>query len=105
MTSIEELNPSIKGIGRYEFGWADENAVSANAKRGLNEEVVRDISGKKSEPQFGIGFLSKIDSARSRRWSIQSGSLFFAEMSRTTASDSPRCALAPAASLSDHPKP
>ena len=21
MTSIEELNPELKGIGRYEFGW------------------------------------------------------------------------------------
>ena len=31
MTSIEELNPTIKGIGRYEFGWADKNDVGANA--------------------------------------------------------------------------
>ena len=55
------------------------------------------------EPQFGIGFLSKVRSALSRMSSIHSGSLFFAEMSRTTASDSPRCALAPATSESDQP--
>ena len=42
-------------------------------------------------------------SAFSRVASIHSGSLFFAEMSRTTASDSPRCALAPATSESDQP--
>ncbi len=59
----------------------------------------------RSEPQLGIGFLSKIDSALSRRSSIHSGSLFFAEMSRTTASDRPRWAEAPATSVSAQPKP
>ncbi len=59
----------------------------------------------RSEPQVGIGFLAKMSSALSRRCSIHSGSLFFAEMSRTTASDRPRWALAPATSLSDQPKP
>src|SRR4029079_5342664 len=51
MTSIEELNPELKGIGKYEFGWADSDTAGATATRGLNEDVVRDISGKKSEPQ------------------------------------------------------
>ena len=54
-------------------------------------------------PQFGIGFLSNVRSALSRMLSIHSGSLFFAEISRTTASDSPRWALAPATSESDQP--
>ena len=58
----------------------------------------------RSEPQLGIGFLSNIASAFSRKSSIHSGSLFLAEMSRTTASDRPRLALAPATSLSDQPK-
>ena len=35
MTSIEELNPELKGIGNYEFGWADKDVAGANAKRGL----------------------------------------------------------------------
>ncbi len=60
---------------------------------------------ERSEPQLGIGFFSKIASARNRRRSIHSGSFFFAEMSRTTASDRPRCALAPATSVSAQPKP
>ncbi|MCX6402323.1 MAG: Fe-S cluster assembly protein SufB, partial [Propionibacteriales bacterium] len=52
MTSIEELNPELKGIGRYEFGWSDKNDVGADAKRGLSEEVVRNISALKSEPDW-----------------------------------------------------
>ena len=59
MTSIEELNPELKGIGRYDFGWSDKNDVGANAKRGLNEDVVRDISSKKSEPGWMLDLRLK----------------------------------------------
>ena len=59
MTSIEELNPELKGIGRYEFGWSDKDDAGATAKRGLNEDVVRDISGKKSEPQWMLDLRLK----------------------------------------------
>ncbi|MBU1803263.1 MAG: Fe-S cluster assembly protein SufB, partial [Actinobacteria bacterium] len=52
MTTIDERNPELEGIGRYEFGWADSDVAGATAKRGLSEEVVRDISQKKSEPQW-----------------------------------------------------
>lgn len=55
------------------------------------------------EPQVGIGLRSKMRSAFSRVCSIHSGSFFFAEISRTTASDRPRCALAPATSESAQP--
>ena len=54
-------------------------------------------------PQPGMGFLSKILRALRRCSSIHSGSLFFAEMSATTAGDSPRLALAPATSESAQP--
>ncbi len=54
-------------------------------------------------PQRGMGLRSKMRSALSRDCSIHSGSFFFAEMSRTTASESPRCALAPATSESAQP--
>jgi Fe-S cluster assembly protein SufB len=57
--SIEELNPELKGIGKYEFGWHDKNDVGANAKRGLNDDVVRDISSKKSEPQWMLDLRLK----------------------------------------------
>ena len=57
--SIEEMNPELKGIGRYEFGWADKDDAGAAATRGLNEDVVRDISGKKSEPQWMLDLRLK----------------------------------------------
>ena len=59
MTSIEELNPELKGIGRYEFGWSDSDDAGAVAQRGLNEAVVRDISAKKSEPQWMLDLRLK----------------------------------------------
>ncbi|MDT4940947.1 MAG: Fe-S cluster assembly protein SufB, partial [Pseudonocardiales bacterium] len=42
----------IDAIGRYGFGWADTDVAGAGAKRGLSEAVVRDISAKKSEPDW-----------------------------------------------------
>ena len=44
--------PELDGIGTYEFGWHDKNDVGKNAKRGLTEDVVRDISAKKNEPAW-----------------------------------------------------
>src|SRR3546814_20983885 len=57
--SIDELNPELEGIGRYEFGWSDKNDVGANAKRGLSEDVVRDISSKKGGPQWMLDLRLK----------------------------------------------
>ena len=51
MTEIVE-HPELEGIGTYEYGWHDENDAGAAAKRGLSEEVVRDISAKKNEPEW-----------------------------------------------------
>src|SRR6201991_5135703 len=59
MTSIEERNPELQGLGRYQFGWADSDEAGSIAKRGLNEDVVRDISGKKSEPQWMLDLRLK----------------------------------------------
>ncbi len=50
--TIEELNPGLKGLGRYEYGWADSDAAGASARRGVDDDVVRDISARKSEPQW-----------------------------------------------------
>jgi Fe-S cluster assembly protein SufB len=47
-----DRNPELEGIGVYEFGWADPDAAGASARRGINEEVVSDISALKSEPQW-----------------------------------------------------
>ncbi|MBS2961574.1 Fe-S cluster assembly protein SufB [Actinocrinis puniceicyclus] len=45
-------HPELEGLGRYEFGWADPDVAGATAKRGLSEEVVREISALKNEPEW-----------------------------------------------------
>ncbi len=57
----------------------------------------------RSAPQAGIGLRSNSRSPFRRRSSIQAGSFFLAEMSRTTASLRPRWAAAPATSGSAQP--
>jgi Fe-S cluster assembly protein SufB len=57
--TIDQRNPELEGIGRYQFGWSDSDTAGAAAKRGLNEEVVRDISAKKSEPQWMLDLRLK----------------------------------------------
>ncbi len=53
MTShIEELNPGLKDLGKYAFGWADSDTAGETARRGLSDEVVQDISDRKGEPQW-----------------------------------------------------
>ncbi len=44
--------PELEGLGQYKFGWADSDAAGAIARRGLSEEVVRNISALKSEPEW-----------------------------------------------------
>ena len=45
-------HPELEGLGNYEYGWSDKSEIGENAKRGINEDVVRDISAKKSEPDW-----------------------------------------------------
>jgi Fe-S cluster assembly protein SufB len=52
MTAISEQDATINELGRYDYGWHDANDAGATARRGLNEEVVRDISAKKNEPEW-----------------------------------------------------
>jgi hypothetical protein len=42
--------PELDELGVYEFGWHDQDDAGVSARRGINEEVVTDISGKKDEP-------------------------------------------------------
>ncbi|QXQ12113.1 Fe-S cluster assembly protein SufB [Paeniglutamicibacter sp. Y32M11] len=54
-----EKNPELQGIGSYEYGWSDKNDAGANARRGINEDVVRNISELKSEPQWMLDMRLK----------------------------------------------
>lgn len=42
----------IASIGEYEYGWHDSDEAGAAAKRGLSEEVVREISELKDEDEW-----------------------------------------------------
>src|SRR5881398_829007 len=57
MTTI--AHPELEGLDRYKFGWADSDTAGESARRGLSEEVVRDISAKKNEPGWMLGLRLK----------------------------------------------
>src|SRR3954467_4021800 len=50
----ETAHPELEGLGRYDYGWADPDAAGTGARRGLSEDVVRDISAKKGEPEWMV---------------------------------------------------
>ncbi|MCL2582240.1 MAG: Fe-S cluster assembly protein SufB, partial [Streptosporangiales bacterium] len=52
-------NDQLEGLGTYKFGWADPDVAGASARRGLSEEVVRDISALKSEPKWMLDLRLK----------------------------------------------
>ncbi|MFI6478085.1 Fe-S cluster assembly protein SufB [Nonomuraea sp. NPDC050663] len=51
--------PELEGLGNYKFGWADSDEAGAAAKRGLSEEVVRNISALKNEPEWMLDLRLK----------------------------------------------
>jgi Fe-S cluster assembly protein SufB len=44
--------PELDELGSYEFGWSDKSKSGDAAKRGISDEVVRDISSKKDESDW-----------------------------------------------------
>src|SRR5690349_4056532 len=52
-------HPELEGLDRYKFGWADSDAAGESARRGLSEDVVRDISAKKNEPEWMLNLRLK----------------------------------------------
>jgi Fe-S cluster assembly protein SufB len=57
MTTI--AHPELEGLDRYKFGWADSDAAGSMARRGLSEEVVRNISTLKGEPDWMLDLRLK----------------------------------------------
>jgi Fe-S cluster assembly protein SufB len=49
MSDVDQLATDLE---RYEYGWHDSDVAGAVAKRGLNEDVVREISALKNEPEW-----------------------------------------------------
>lgn len=56
---MSTAHAELDGIGRYEYGWADTDKAGESARRGLNDEVVRDISSKKNEPEWMLNLRLK----------------------------------------------
>jgi Fe-S cluster assembly protein SufB len=52
-------HPELEGLDRYKFGWADSDVAGTDARRGLSEEVVRNISGLKNEPEWMLDLRLK----------------------------------------------
>ncbi len=49
----------LAALGKYEYGWADADAAGSIAQRGLSEDVVRNISALKNEPQWMLDLRLK----------------------------------------------
>ena len=75
------LHPELEGIGTYEYGWSDSDVAGSNVKRGLDEDVVRDISAKKSEPQWMLDLrlkgLSLFEKKPMPTWGSDLSGIFF----------------------------
>jgi len=76
-----EARPELDGLGSYKFGWSDSDTAGANARRGLSEEVVRDISAKKSEPAWMLDLRLKglrlFDKKPMPAWGSDLSGIFF----------------------------
>ncbi len=46
-------------LGAYKLGWHDEDNYAFKAKKGLSEDVIRDMSQMKGEPQWMLDFRLK----------------------------------------------
>ncbi len=52
-------HPELDGLGRYDYGWHDQDVAGAGARRGINEDVVREISALKDEPEWMLDLRLK----------------------------------------------
>ena len=58
-TTADEQAATIAELSNYEYGWRDTDSAGQRARRGLNEDVVRDISAKKGEPEWMLDLRLK----------------------------------------------
>jgi Fe-S cluster assembly protein SufB len=79
--NVLDLNPGLKEIGSYKYGWSDSDLAGVNSRRGLSEEVVRDISYKKSEPEWMLDLrlkgLALFDKKPMPTWGSDLSGIFF----------------------------
>ncbi|MCW2523275.1 MAG: sufB, partial [Frankiales bacterium] len=49
----------IDALSTYKFGWSDTDVAGSTARRGINADVVRNISALKNEPQWMLDLRLK----------------------------------------------
>jgi len=59
-------------LGRYQLGWSDEENYVFKPKKGLNEDIVREMSAMKKEPDwmrdFRLKSLQRFDKKPMKEW-------------------------------------
>jgi Fe-S cluster assembly protein SufB len=59
MTALKPELDGLEGIDNYKFGWSDNDDYATHVERGLSEQVVRNISALKSEPEWMLDLRLK----------------------------------------------
>ena len=57
--TASQTETALEGLGTYKFGWSDSDVAGSTAVRGINTDVVRNISTLKSEPQWMLDLRLK----------------------------------------------
>ncbi|MBU6279835.1 MAG: Fe-S cluster assembly protein SufB [Actinomycetales bacterium] len=80
-SALDQQSATIEELSRYDYGWRDADSAGANARRGLNEDVVRDISSKKNEPEWMLDLRLKglrlFDKKPMPQWGSELGGIDF----------------------------
>ncbi len=58
-TAVLTQDEQIAALGNYEYGWSDTDTAGATARRGINDDVVRNISALKNEPEWMLDLRLK----------------------------------------------
>ena len=64
-------------MGDYQYGFSDPDGSVFKTKQGLNEEVVRQISAMKEEPEWMLAFRLKVVKTFSTKANANLGSRHF----------------------------
>jgi Fe-S cluster assembly protein SufB len=59
VTAVLTQDEQIAALGNYEYGWSDSDTAGATARRGINDDVVRNISALKNEPEWMLNLRLK----------------------------------------------
>ena len=75
------VTPDSLDLDRYKLGWSDEEDYVFKPKKGLNEEIIREMSWMKGEPDWMIDFRLKAYRAFGKRpmpnWGGDTSEIFF----------------------------